>query len=79
MESPAPDCREVLAKLYLFLDREIGAIECTSIETHLTECQDCMHHADFERAFIQIVGRKCTERRTPPELLERLRARMRET
>jgi mycothiol system anti-sigma-R factor len=78
MEQPAPDCREVLAKLYQYVDHEIVGGDCAAIERHFAECEDCLHHAEFETAFKQIIGRKCTEKVIPPGLLERLRARMRE-
>ena len=78
MDDAPSDCREVLARLYQYIDGEIAAVDCASIELHFRDCEDCMHHADFEREFKAIIKRKCTDV-APEDIIARLRARLRET
>jgi anti-sigma factor (TIGR02949 family) len=73
MENSETDCRAVLTQLYLYLDGEIAGGECTQIEVHLERCQDCMQHAEFERAVKEIVRRKCGSEQLPDGFLDRLR------
>jgi mycothiol system anti-sigma-R factor len=77
MDDAASDCREVLARLYVYLDGEFASADCSGIEIHLRDCEDCLHHADFERDLKELVRRKCGED-APAQLVERLRARLRE-
>lgn len=77
MENAETDCRAVLAKLYLYLDGEIDAVDCGAFERHLRECGPCLQVADFERELKMVIRRKCSGEAVPPGLAERLRARLR--
>lgn len=77
MDDAASDCREVLDRLYQYIDGEIAAVDCASIELHLRACEDCLHHADFERELKAIIKRKCSDR-APEEIIDRLRSRLRD-
>lgn len=78
MENAEADCRQVLTRLYLYLDGEIGESEVTSFEGHLHKCLPCHQHADLERDFKEIIRRKCSEETLPDGLIERVRAQIRE-
>lgn len=78
MGNPTTNCKEVLKKLYLYLDGEIAGEICSDIEAHLGACLECADRASFERDLKEIVARKCREGEASPELTERLRARIRQ-
>jgi mycothiol system anti-sigma-R factor len=71
------DCKTVLEKLYLYLDREVGSVTYAEIEAHLVRCRPCHERVEFEREVKATIGRKCQEH-LPPEIVERLRSRLRE-
>lgn len=71
------NCKTVLEKLYLYLDREIASVTYAEIEAHLARCQPCHERVEFERELKLTVRRKCQEQ-VPPEMIERLRSRLRE-
>lgn len=76
MGNAKTDCRQVLKRLYLYIDGEIAGEDCASIEAHLKLCPPCMHHVDFEKDLKEVVRRKCSEGTAPPELAQRLKAQL---
>ncbi len=70
------DCREVLRQLFLFIDGEMAAGDCGSIESHLSRCAPCLHNVEFERDLKAFVRRKCSEGAAAPEIADRLRERL---
>lgn len=79
MEQSEADCRDVLSRIYLYLDGEIADGGGVGIEAHLIECGACMRHADFERAIKELVKRSCGGNECPSTLVERLRGLIRES
>lgn len=77
MENAETDCREVLARLSLYLDGEIAGGACAEIERHLNDCGPCLGNAEFARALKDLVRRRCGEP-VPDGLRSRLQARIRE-
>ncbi|HVL88684.1 MAG TPA: mycothiol system anti-sigma-R factor [Actinomycetota bacterium] len=73
MGNAETDCRQVLERLYLYIDGEIAGGDCASIEAHLKACPPCMQHVDFEKNLKEVVRRKCTEGAAPPELAAKLK------
>ncbi len=71
-------CREVLERVFLYIDDEMGAVDCALIRQHLHECADCLKHVDFEVELKRIVRTKCSESVPPAYLVERVRAFFRE-
>ena len=71
------DCREVLEKVYLYLDNEIGDHDCAAIKAHLDECGPCLQKYDLERTVKALVTRSCTER-APDSLRQRVLVHIRE-
>jgi mycothiol system anti-sigma-R factor len=78
VENAEANCREVLERLYLYLDGEIAAEDCEALDQHIRECACCFDTAEIERAFKALVRRKCGEHEAPPELVARLRTFIRE-
>lgn len=76
MENAETDCREVLKRLYLYLDGEMAGAGCAEIERHLQACGYCLGQVDFERELKAVVRRKCGER-LPQGMVERVRERLR--
>lgn len=71
------DCRQVLERLFLYIDGEIAGADCGVIEAHLRLCEPCLQHVDFERAVKEFVRRRCAEGCDPPDgLADRLRSRL---
>lgn len=70
------DCRSFLARLYLYLDGEIDALERADLDRHLEECAGCLRHLDFERDLKVLIRRKCQEQ-PPPAVVERMRIQIR--
>jgi anti-sigma factor (TIGR02949 family) len=72
------DCREVLEKVYLYLDHEMGEIEVDQIRVHLEECSPCLRQYGLEQQVKALVARSCRCDAAPEALrirvLERLRA-----
>ncbi|MEV4162274.1 mycothiol system anti-sigma-R factor [Nonomuraea dietziae] len=53
------DCREVLDKVYAYLDGELGAGECVDIRVHLDECGPCLQEYDLDKAVKALVAKHC--------------------
>jgi len=77
MANAEADCRQVIERLYLFLDKELDDPDFAAIERHLAECAGCLEHVDFERNVKLIIGRKCAQSRLPEGFVERVRALLR--
>jgi mycothiol system anti-sigma-R factor len=65
------DCREVLDRVYVFIDNELEGASKKQIQTHLDECGPCLREVDLERIVKALVARSCTER-APVELRQRV-------
>lgn len=68
------DCREVMAKLWDFIDGELSPDEFAPIREHLAECRRCYPHYAFEISFLQALA---TVRRAIPAPSPALRNRVR--
>jgi mycothiol system anti-sigma-R factor len=73
----AHDCAQILAQLYLFLDREIDDASGAEIEEHLEECHPCLEKYDLDRIVKALVARSCCEE-APKPLRERVLFSIRE-
>lgn len=67
------DCRELLAKLYAFLDGELDDGLCGDLRAHLEGCDPCRTNAEFEQAFKRFVARSCCDE-PPAGFFDRVRA-----
>ena len=70
-------CRETLAQLQTFLDRELSDDEVGVVRIHLDRCPPCQYVFRFEEHWRRLVRiRACTET-APPTLREQILARVR--
>ncbi len=64
-------CRDVLRRMYFFIDNELADADSEEIREHLAECAPCLHEVDIERLVKSLIARSCTER-APVELRQRV-------
>lgn len=74
------DCAEILERVYLFLDGEMGdeVTAYATIEEHLDECTPCLRKYNLEREVKALVARSCGCDLAPAELRERVLAKIQE-
>ncbi len=53
------DCREVLDKVYSYLDGELDENNCGDIRQHLDECHPCLKEYGLEQIVKQLVAKHC--------------------
>jgi mycothiol system anti-sigma-R factor len=73
------DCTEVLAEVWLYLDRECDSERRALLKTHLEECHPCLEEYGLEEHLKALLARKCGGEQAPDTLKERLRACIQET
>ena len=69
------DCREVLDRVYEYLDAEVTPQDVAKIRQHLDECGPCLAEYDLEHALKALVRRSCCEV-APAELRVRIMTRI---
>ena len=71
------NCAEVLERVYLYLDGEMGSLDHDTVRQHLDECSPCLREYGVEQVVKSLVSRCCGGDVPSPEmkvaLLERLR------
>jgi len=55
------NCRDVLDRVYEFLDNELGEPDYAKIKQHLVECGPCLRQFDLDEAVKALVRRSCSE------------------
>ncbi len=73
------DCDEVLAEVWLLLDRECGEERDAELRRHLQECGPCLARYGLEEKIKTLLARTCGGDRAPDELHQKLRERIRAT
>ena len=63
------ECEEVLARLWEYLDRELGPEESRSVGEHLTGCRSCLPAYQCDRAFLNLLARQRRTTMAPPSLI----------
>jgi len=71
------ECDEALDRLHEYLDGELSPEQLTVLARHFDECWPCGERATFEQRLRIVVRYRCEET-APSELVERVRARVRE-
>ena len=72
------DCREVLDRVFEFLDGEMAGLDVARIEQHLDECGPCLKHYDLDVALKDLLRRSCACEQAPHELRRRIMLRITE-
>ncbi|MFC4061425.1 mycothiol system anti-sigma-R factor [Planomonospora corallina] len=62
------DCREVLDKVYTYLDGELDEGNCVDIRQHLDECGPCLKEYGLEQVVKQLVAKHCGCEQVPDDL-----------
>lgn len=71
------DCDEVLAEVWLFLDRECDQERRELLRKHLDDCNPCLAQYGLEEKLKALLARKCGGEQAPSELRQRLREQLR--
>jgi len=71
------DCRDVLEKVYLYLDGEMPDEDCVTIRQHLDECAPCLRQFGVEQEVKALVARSCGCDVAPDGLREKVLMRLR--
>lgn len=72
------NCREVIDKVYLYLDGEIVDADRSNIRVHLEECAPCLRQYGLEHEVKALVARCCGSDTAPDGLRHRLLIRLAE-
>ena len=67
------DCTEVLAEVWLFLDKECNDARRKMLQKHLDECGSCLEEFGLEEHLKALLARKCGGDHAPHALKQRLR------
>ena len=70
-------CREAIARMSAYLDRELGPLDVLRLVLHLAGCAPCRAYLRTLRRAIQLAGR-AADVEMPEEMKQRLRAFLRE-
>ena len=72
------DCRDVLDRVYTYLDNELQATDCAEIRQHLDECAPCLREFGLEQEIKALVYRCCGHDEVPSQLRTKVMARIEE-
>lgn len=70
-------CARATEQVYLFLDSEMTRWRYLRVKRHLKKCPPCCSKFDFE-THLRLLVREKSREEAPPELIDRLRALLRE-
>lgn len=71
-DTKAGDCDEALKNLYLYLDAELDSVTSERIQSHLDDCNGCVHSFEFEKR-LKTVVREHLDEEVPDSFVDRLR------
>ena len=80
MGSPEVECgRVLLTHLWAYLDQEMDAAACAELEAHVRDCPTCRYALEADRNLKHLV-RRCTRvEPMPPERVQALIVRVRQS
>ncbi|MEV0596533.1 mycothiol system anti-sigma-R factor [Nonomuraea cavernae] len=70
------DCREVLDKVYAYIDGELAEGVVSDIRVHLDECDPCLKEYDLDKVVKQLVAKHCGCDPVPDDLRSKVLARI---
>lgn len=65
------NCREVLQRLYHYLDGELTDESRADIQQHLEDCSPCVEAFGFEKDLRRVIAQRCRDV-PPPDLRRRI-------
>lgn len=72
------DCREVLDRVYEYLDGEMDEADMARIRRHLDECDPCLTQYRLDTVLKELLRRSCVCEVAPLELRARIMVRITE-
>jgi mycothiol system anti-sigma-R factor len=63
-------CFETIARLHLYIDRELSAEEVAVVQSHLADCPSCECRFHFDERLKRLIHERCTIVRAPAHLRE---------
>jgi anti-sigma factor (TIGR02949 family) len=69
-------CRDVVDRLYEYLDRELDPAAERAVREHLAECAHCFALHCFEDGYRRFLQARIQSRGAPPELRRRILERL---
>lgn len=64
------DCYETVARLHLYIDRELSVEEVVVVQQHLTNCPKCDCRFHFDMKLKRLIHERCTIVKAPAHLRE---------
>ncbi|MBA2283924.1 MAG: zf-HC2 domain-containing protein [Ktedonobacteraceae bacterium] len=64
------NCIETVARLHLYLDRELSVEEVEIVQRHLSDCSHCECRFRFDLYLRRLIHERCTIERAPSHLRE---------
>ncbi|MFC3997245.1 mycothiol system anti-sigma-R factor [Nocardiopsis sediminis] len=72
----ATPCSEILARVYSYIDGELGEDNCHEIRLHLDECGSCLAEYGLEEAVKKLVAKHCGCDPVPSDLRSKVLHRL---
>ncbi len=63
-------CYETIARLHLYIDRELSTEEIAVVQSHLESCPSCECRFHFDEGVKRLIHERCTIERAPAHLRE---------
>jgi mycothiol system anti-sigma-R factor len=64
------NCVEAIARLHLYIDRELSAEEIVTVQQHLSHCSHCESRFRFDERLRRLIHERCRIERAPAHLRE---------
>jgi mycothiol system anti-sigma-R factor len=64
------DCIEAVARLHLYIDRELNVEEIDIVQQHLSYCTSCDCRFHFDASIKRLIHERCTIEHAPAHLRE---------
>jgi len=71
------DCAQALARVYEYLDGELGPDDLVKIREHIDDCEPCLKQYDLDIALKALIRRSCRES-APADLRDRIMVKITE-
>jgi mycothiol system anti-sigma-R factor len=62
------NCMETVARLHLYIDRELSDEEVAIVQQHLKDCPSCECRFHFDMGLKRLMHEKCTMKKAPEHL-----------
>lgn len=66
------NCIETVARLHLYIDRELSDEEVIIVQQHLENCQHCDCRFHFDMSIKRLIHERCASERAPDRLREQV-------